>query len=496
MDLGNTPSPMEQFDGCSVSELLDEITSRLQVQKNAKIDEWCAIVAWADANVVDAPEDAATIWDGIVDTAVPIAGPGAPLVSEFKLMELIAVLGRSHDSGRLYVGRILEVTWRLPQVFTAVIEGRCEAWRALRVADLTLGLPEEATDFIDRQLGPVVSTCTWAQIERLVAEAIVRFDPDTAEEQRRESAKRRHFDIDVHHADADGLVDVHGVLDAADALDLNEAVARRAKLLGQLGSEDSLDVRRSVAAGELARQDLTLDLQVTDDTGQVTRAVPGRKVQLYVHLTDAALAALMSTGIDSLPADAAVGRLGNTRTPVSPFQVKEWLQTCGTSITIRPVIDLADHVPVDSYEIPDRLKAQVQLRDHHCAFPNCGRRAEACDLDHSEPHARGGSTCPCNLVPLCRRHHRAKTHHEGWRYVVVEPGRYLWLAPNNRHFLVDHRGTRALDPPRRLDPETMDVEHPWESNELVDYDGDTCPAAVDRAAGDEQPGLFTDPPDL
>ncbi|HWJ81415.1 MAG TPA: hypothetical protein VNS55_04180, partial [Nocardioides sp.] len=450
----------------------------------------------------------ATIWDGIVDTAVPIAGPGAPLVSEFKLMELIAVLGRSHDSGRLYVGRILEVTWRLPQVFTAVIEGRCEAWRALRVADLTLGLPVEATDFIDRQLGPVVSTCTWAQIERLVAEAITRFDPDTAEQQRREAAERRHFDIDVHDADANGLVDVHGVLDAADALDLNEAVARRAKLLGQLGSEDSLDVRRSHAAGELARQDLTLDLQVTDQTtGQVARTVPGRKVQLYVHLTDTALQALATTGIDTLPADAAVARLGNTRTPVSPFQVKEWLQTCGTSVTVRPVIDLADHVPVDSYEIPDRLKAQVQLRDHHCAFPNCGRRAEACDLDHTKPHGKGGSTCPCNLVPLCRRHHRAKTHHEGWRYVIVEPGRYLWLAPTNRHFLVDHRGTRALDPPRRLDPETMDVEHAWETGELDTYEPEPCPgtgdrvvgeerADVSRSPGDEQPGLFTDPPDL
>ncbi|HWJ81917.1 MAG TPA: HNH endonuclease signature motif containing protein [Nocardioides sp.] len=493
MDLGNTPSPMEQFDGCSASELLDEIQLSLRNQRAERIREWCAIVAWADVSVVDAPEEAATIWDGIVDTAVPIAGPGAPLVSEFKLMELIAVLGRSHDSGRLYVGRILEVAWRLPQVFTAVIEGRCEVWRALRVADLTLGLPVEATDFIDRQRGPVVSTCTWAQIERLVAEAITRFDPDTAEQQRREAGERRHFDIDVHHADAHGLVDVHGVLDAADALDLNEAVARRAKLLGQLGSEDSLDVRRSVAAGELARQDLTLDLQVTNHTGQATRTVPGRKVQLYVHLTDAALAALMSTGIDAIPADAAVGRLGNTRTPVSPFQVKEWLQTCGTSVTIRPVIDLADHVPVDSYEIPDRLKAQVQLRDHHCAFPNCSRRAETCDLDHTTPHGKNGVTCPCNLVPLCRRHHRAKTHDEGWRYVIVEPGRYLWLAPTHRHFLVDHRGTRALDPPRRLDPETMDVEHPWETGELDTYEPDPCPA--DQPAGDQK--LFpTNPPDL
>ena len=28
--------------------------------------------------------------------------------------------------------------------------------------------------------------------------------------------------------------------------------------------------------------------------------------------------------------------------------------------------------------------------------------------------------------PLCRRHHRLKTHHSGWGYTVLEPGSYLW----------------------------------------------------------------------
>ena len=68
---------------------------------------------------------------------------------------------------------------------------------------------------------------------------------------------------------------------------------------------------------------------------------------------------------------------------------------------------------------------------------------------------RGGPTCPCNRVPLCRRHHRAKTF-SLWRYVTVQPGHYLWLSPHGRHFHVGPRGTRALDPPRRPDPD----DHP------------------------------------
>jgi hypothetical protein len=86
--------------------------------------------------------------------------------------------------------------------------------------------------------------------------------------------------------------------------------------------------------------------------------------------------------------------------------------------------------------------------------PGCNRRAETCDLDHTKPHAQGGTTCPCNLVPGCRPHHRAKTH-SGWRYIIVDPGTYLWQSPHGAWHLVDHRGTHALDPPRpyRSDPD-------------------------------------------
>ncbi|HIZ34849.1 MAG TPA: hypothetical protein H9815_03645 [Candidatus Ruania gallistercoris] len=56
------------------------------------------------------------------------------------------------------------------------------------------------------------------------------------------------------------------------------------------------------------------------------------------------------------------------------------------------------------------------------------------------PFDEGGPTCGCNLAPLCRRHHRAKTH-AGWSYVMVTPGTYLWSAPAGERYLVDGRGT-------------------------------------------------------
>ena len=60
-----------------------------------------------------------------------------------------------------------------------------------------------------------------------------------------------------------------------------EVRAREAHLLGRLGDESSLDVRRAKAAGAMARRDLALDLLIADeDTGEVIAEAPGRRVEL------------------------------------------------------------------------------------------------------------------------------------------------------------------------------------------------------------------------
>ncbi len=417
----------------STAPVLSRLSAGIQARNQLLVEEWAAIVEWAGDHVVSGPQGAATITEGYLDTGVPIAGAGAPLVSEFALMELVAVLGRTPDGGKAYVGRVIECAWRLPNVYEAVAAGRLAPWRAERIADLTRSLSAEAAGFVDRQLWNA-SGVGWAQLERLVAEAVLRYDPERAEADRAKAADHRHFDIgDV---DEHGLVHLDGLLDAADGHDLDQAVARRAEVLGRLGDDSSLDVRRSKAAAELARQDLALDLLVPDpDTGEVVVTVPGRKVILNVHVTDTTLAGRNP-----------VGRWDEGRCPVTTAQIREWLRSKSTTIIVRPVIDLADHVPVGSYEIPDRHNTRVALRDHTCRFPHCTRPATRCDIDHHQPHGEGGPTCPCNLVPLCRRHHRAKTH-SAWRYDTPMPATYVWTSPSGFRFRVDHRGTHAVHPP-------------------------------------------------
>ncbi|KAA1415486.1 DUF222 domain-containing protein [Nocardioides humilatus] len=437
----------------TTTQLLDDLATGVGLRRRVEVEEFSNLIAWADANVVDDPEGAATIRDSYIDTGIPIAGPGAPLVSEFALQELCATLERSLDSGRIYVGNVIETGWRLPTITQAVLAGKVPVWKALKVAERTRSLSPEAAAFVDRHLGFALAGCTWAQVDRVVSEAIDRYDPDAAEERRQDAADRRHCTVDLDDATTDGVVGQSSVLDLADALALEEAVARRAEELRLSGCEESLDVRRSMALGEIARGDLSLDLQIVDpDTGEITKTIPGKKLELFVHITAAALAAVGNTG------DRNVGRLGNTQKPVLVDQIRQWAAVGGAQIVVRPVIDPNGHAPVDSYEIPDRLRRVVEQRDHHCRAPHCTRRAERCDLDHAHPHGKGGPTCPCNLVPLCRRHHRAKTF-EFWVYEILEPGLYLWTSRNGRRFIVGPQGTHALDPTVPRYP--ADDEPPW-----------------------------------
>ena len=169
---------------------------------------------------------------------------------------------------------------------------------------------------------------------------------------------------------------------------------------------------------------------------------------LHVHLSHAAL-----TG----PTDgcAELARLDEKRGPVTAEQVRTWCGTPDATVTVRPVLDLAEHIHVDAYEASERLKAQVALRDLVCVFPYCTRPAHRCDLDHRQAHADGGPTCSCNLAPLCRSHHRAKTH-GGWTYTVQDTTTYRWRSPHGHTYLRDHTGT--LDTAARSAADPADPE--------------------------------------
>jgi Domain of unknown function (DUF222) len=93
-----------------------------------------------------------------------------------------------------------------------------------------------------------------------------------------------------------------------------------------------------------------------------------------------------------------------------------------------------DHAQAELGYVPSRrLRHLVAARSTRCTAPGCSRPAARCDLDHTTPWDQGGLTCPCNLSPLCRRHHRCKQA-KGWRLDHPEPGVLVWRTPTGRTY--------------------------------------------------------------
>src|SRR3954447_15281805 len=266
-----------------------------KAENTAATDVLAQAVEWARLHEVTDLDDAATWWAGRgVDTGIPIAGEGAPLIGEFSVAEFATALGMTAESGRNLLAQAIELAHRLPRVWARVRSGQLAPWRARRIAEQTLCLSPQAAAFVDQQVAPFAHKIGPAQTERLVEEAIARFMPEFAAERRDRAADQRHFTIDHQQVSFAGTSRVEGELDLADALDLDAAITAGAAQLAALGNEESLDVRRSLAAGMLARGQQALDLATGEIADVVSRrslrdhtsTIDGREVVLYVHLSE------------------------------------------------------------------------------------------------------------------------------------------------------------------------------------------------------------------
>ncbi|WP_426737098.1 DUF222 domain-containing protein [Plantibacter sp. 2H11-2] len=103
-----------------------------------------------------------------------------------------------------------------------------------------------------------------------------------------------------------------------------------------------------------------------------------------------------------------------------------------TRILVQPETGAVLSVGRNQYRVPADLQRAVRLRDGTCRAPGCGRRARACDLDHSVAWEDGGTTDVGNLACLCRHHHRMK-HLPGWNLDHGPGGVLDWTTPDGKH---------------------------------------------------------------
>ncbi|HEU4338368.1 MAG TPA: DUF222 domain-containing protein, partial [Nocardioides sp.] len=339
---------------------------------------------WADLHPPESIHDAAAFTVPGSEHEEPIAGEGAPLVAEFCLAELGGVLGTSTTAAKRLVGQALELRHRLPRLWAQVQAGRVPAWRARLVAERTIhstpALTREAAGYVDAQVAAVAGKVGPAQLDRLVAEAIKRFDlaePDPASdpEDGHLHVDPRHVTIhddDVHFA---GTMRIEAEVDIADALDLDRALAHGAATLKALGSDAPLGARRSAALGDLARTQTALDLfNQTHQANQATEPRQSSEPSQPTEPSEEPAAADLPTArevvlhvhVDAgFTGEATVfgptGRLEEGQRLLLLDQVRSWCADSRTRIIVKPVIDLNADLSTAAYAVPDRIREQIIL---------------------------------------------------------------------------------------------------------------------------------------
>ena len=173
--------------------------------------------------------------------------------------------------------------------------------------------------------------------------------------------------------------------------------------------------------------------------GSTGRRGSGGEAVLLLHLTDRDLLAKDADGamLHGRGGVARCDKLG----PVLLKRLHDWLINAG-KVNIRPVIDPTDITAVDRHDPPDPMAEAVRLREETCVFPHCGRPSARCDLDHIHPYVdpdQGGppgQTRPVNLAPVCRRHHRARTHAD-FTYRRLPDGSSQWTLRTGHQVTTD-----------------------------------------------------------
>ena len=386
------------------------------------------------------------------DAENPEADPLIPAVAWDAGAAFAAALGRSTTAGEGFLRDALVLRHRLPALWRQVKSGRVPAYRARKIAQAVFAQPADVAAYVDHEITPIAHKAGPVTLERVLDEAHLRLHPEERELDQLQALDARHATLHRDSIGHTGVAEMTLRAEWADLVDFDHALSQVAAVLKTHAETDGafvepLDVRRAQAIGILAHPETAAALLAGNP-----HEGPTRQLELVVHLS----AADLETGGDPVARLAAPG-VGGVGRPVLAQQVQAWCGNPHLAVTVRPVLDLEGHRASTAYETPSTLRAQVgHLAAGHCTFPWCTRPATGCDLDHATPHAQGGATCSCNLHPLCRRHHRLKTH-TAWTVQPVEPGVWHWTDPQGHRYRRDPDGTTDLPPPESAETARPDA---------------------------------------
>ena len=463
-----------ELDGLSRNEILD-LAGELHVSSR-RTDACMLVVAVRFALLHGAvPIEGAKPLPGRAGLK-QFGGFGTPSVAEFAPVMLGARLGLSAYAGASLIADALDLYYRLPCLWQRVHALEVKASYAREVARKTRHLAKAHAAQVDEAVAEEADgRLPWTRFIELLDASIITADPAMAATREREAASRyaaaptrsneygmRGFFVQapfpvIARLDATIAYLAQALLDFGDTSGLDERRVQAVLILAN--PTQAVQVLRAYATWR-AQQKPTADDSNSDETvadpeldgeqqcnpadvesASVTTPVIHDRdllpaVRVFVHLSQEPVENDCTTGVARVEGQP----------PITAQWVKRHLG--GSRITVTPVIDLANQIPVDAWEIPQRHRHAVHLMTPADTFPFATNTTRNKQIDHTIPYDRAGPPGQSrigNYGPMTAFHHRLKTH-GGWRVVQPLPGIYLWRDPTNTAtYLIDHTGTRRIE---------------------------------------------------
>jgi hypothetical protein len=294
--------------------------------------------------------------------------------------------------------------------------------QAQAVAEQLEVVDDEVAGQVEAALVDKLPTQAAGRTRAALRREIHRADPEGAERLHQMRARERMV---KHHPEDDGMALFGAVLPAQQTALMERAVDMRAAAYADDGR--TLDQKRADALFDL----------VVNQPGAVSASGDGEAKRRTAVVVQVTVPFDILLGTDEGPAEL------KGYGPITAGQARELAFAPGTvwrRLLTQPETGLLVKTDPTTYRPTAETERHVIARDQYCAFPSCRMPAHRCDLDHITPFNHrhpelGGQTVPDNLQPLCRRHHRLKTHHPGWK-VTRDPhaGISKWTAPTGHTY--------------------------------------------------------------
>jgi hypothetical protein len=388
------------------------------------------------------------------------ADVGGTMVGEFVTLEVAAVLGISDPAASALVDDVAGLRSRHPLMWAAVQELKLEVWQARKVVRTCHKLSLDAVLAVDRKLASGWGVLPWSKISKKLPNLVAAADTALARKKARAARDERYVAI-RHNGDSTSWLIAR--LDTGAALNLQASLGRLTDHLVAEGATEPLPLLRAQALEMLATPYLPDSQDDGNGTGEAeakrgesvgsgrtggfSSANPSPRLPLadvVVHIQ-----------AEDLDPNTWAGKLAQVAArggDVGPVLLPDIARLLGHfRVRVIPVIDQNGDPAVDAYQIPDRMRMALQLREETSIFPYSSQRSWSCDLDHTQPFKFGtpdsprppGQTRISNLGPLSRREHRAKTAGV-WKVSQPAQGLYVWTSRTGQRFAVVNGHTHRL----------------------------------------------------